>query len=60
MSKNKNHILIKDWGMDRTCLTDMNALKKFEECQEKSLGYLGTMVCDLYLELSELILENEC
>lgn len=53
MSKIKNHILIKDRGMERTCLTDMNASKKFEECHEKSLDYLDTMDCELYLELLE-------
>jgi hypothetical protein len=37
--------------MERTCLTDMNAMKKIEECHEKSLDYLDTMDCDLYLEL---------
>jgi len=58
MSKYKNHILIKDWGMERTCLTDMNALKKIEECHEKSLGYLDTTDCDLYLELLEYYLRE--
>jgi hypothetical protein len=53
MSKDKNHRLIEDRGMDRTCVTDMNALKKIEECQEKSLDYLDTTDCDLYLELLE-------
>jgi hypothetical protein len=39
--------------MERTCLTDMNALKKFEECHVKSLDYLDTTDCELYLELLE-------
>jgi hypothetical protein len=44
MSKHKNHILVKDWGMERTCLTDMNAMKKFEECHESLLATLAQWI----------------